>query len=37
MLELMAVIIGAVSLFLSFVHYKLQNNNTSTNSKTKSD
>jgi hypothetical protein len=31
MFELVAVFIGAVSLFFSFVHYKVQSSNRSTN------
>jgi hypothetical protein len=37
MLELAAAFIGAVSLFFSFVHYKMQNSNKSTNSKVNQD
>ena len=37
MFELVAVFIGAVSLFMSFVHYKIQSSNRSTNSITNQD
>jgi len=37
MFELAVVFIGAVSLFFSFVHYKVQSSNRSTNSMTSQD